>query len=87
MIIIVIIIIIPRPCQWNEKIMKHESDSDASSIRCAWYSHHRIDKGTGGLENKRTSRDHPVYNNIKTGKNIKKSPGDLRRLAVTLTPV
>ena len=38
--------------------------------------------GTGGLVNKRKSGDHP---NI--GQNTEKSPGDLRKLAVTQTPV
>ena len=43
-------------------------------------------KGTGRLENKRTSGDHPDYSIIKTGQNNEKSPRDLRRLAVTQTP-
>ena len=36
-----------------------------------------------GLGNKRTSRDHPNYNINKIGQHTEKSPGDLRRLAVT----
>ena len=47
----------------------------------------RIDKGTRGLGNKRTSGDHPNDSIIKIGQNAEKSPGDLRRLAVTQTPV
>ena len=39
-------------------------------------------KGTGGPGNKRTSGDHPNYSIIE---NTEKSPGDLRRLAVTQT--
>ena len=35
----------------------------------------------------RTSRDHPDNRIIKINQNTKKSPGDLRRLAVTQTPV
>ena len=31
--------------------------------------------------------DHPNYYIIENGQNTKKSPGDLRRLAVTQTPV
>ena len=46
----------------------------------------RFDTGTGGLENKRTREDHPNYN-IKVGQNTEKSQGDLRRLAVTQTPM
>ena len=33
------------------------------------------------------SGDHPNYNIIENGQNTEKSPGDLRRLAVTQTPV
>ena len=43
--------------------------------------------GIGGLGNKRTSGDHSNFSIIEIGQNTKKSPGDLRRLAVTLTPV
>ena len=35
----------------------------------------------------RTSGDHPNDSIIENGQNTKKSPGDLRRLAVTQTPV
>ena len=41
----------------------------------SWYSHQRIYKGTRGL------------GNTWTGQNTKKSLGDLRRLAITQTPV
>ena len=44
-------------------------------------------KGTGGLGNKRLSGDHPNYNINRIGQNTEKSPGDLRRLAITQTPV
>ena len=47
----------------------------------------RIIKGTGRLGNKRTSRDHPNYSIIENGQNTEKSPGNLRRLVVTQTPV
>ena len=36
---------------------------------------------------RRTSEDHPNDSIIENGQNTKKSPGDLRRLAVTQTPV
>ena len=42
-----------------------------------------IVKGTGGLINMKTRGDHPVYSFIKICQNTEKSPGDLRRLAVT----
>ena len=40
---------------------------------------------TGELGNKRTSIDHPDYSIVEVGQNTEKSPGDLRRLAVTQT--
>ena len=40
-----------------------------------------------GLGSWRTSGDHPNNNIIEDGQNTEKSPGDLRRLAVTQTPV
>ena len=49
-------------------------------------SHQRIGTWTGGLGNKRTSRDHPNYSIVEIGQNTEKSPGDLTRLAVTQTP-
>ena len=45
------------------------------------------DKRTGGLGNKRTSGDHPNYCIIEIAQNTEKSPRDLKRLAVTQTPV
>ena len=47
----------------------------------------RIIKGTGGLGGWRMSRDHPNYSMIENGRNTEKSPGDLRRPAVTQTLV
>ena len=38
---------------------------------------------TGGLGNKRTSRDRPNDSIIESGQNTEKSPRDLRRSAVT----
>ena len=42
--------------------------------------------GTGGLGSWRTSGDYPNYSITENGQNTEKSPGDLRRLAVTQTP-
>ncbi len=47
----------------------------------------RLVQGLGGLGNKKTKRDHPNYCIIKIGQNNEKSPEDLRKLAVTQTPV
>ena len=41
---------------------------------------------TAGLGNKRTSGNPPNYNIIENGQNTEKSPGDLRRHAVTQIP-
>ena len=54
---------------------------------CFWYSHKKIIIGTGWLERGRTSGDHPNGNIIENDQNTEKSPGDLRRLAVTQTSV
>ena len=54
---------------------------------CSRYSQQRIIKRTGNLRNKRMSGDYPNYNIIKMGQNTEKKPGDVKRLAVTQTPV
>ena len=70
-----------------KKTVEHESDVYTNYNWCSWYSHLRIIKGAGGLENKRTSGDHPNYSIIKIGRYTEKSPGDFRTLAVTQTSV
>ena len=47
----------------------------------------RIATGTGGLGNEKTSGHYPNYSKFVIGQNTEKSPEDLRRLAVTLTPM
>ncbi len=44
-------------------------------------------RGVVRVGNGRTSRDHSDKSIVKIGQNTEKSPGDLRRLAVTQTPV
>ena len=68
-----------------KKTVEHESDVYTYCNWCSWYSHQRISTRTGGLRNKRTSGDRPSI--IEIGHNTEKSPGDLRRLAVTQTSV
>ena len=46
-----------------------------------------ITKGTGCLGSLPTSGDHPNDSIIENGQNPEKTPGDLRRFAVTQTPV
>ena len=67
--------------------MEHESVGDINCNWCTPYSHQRIGLGTVGLENKSTSRDHPNDCIVEIVQNTKKSPGDLRRFAVTQNPV
>ena len=45
------------------------------------------DTGTGIVGNKKTNVEHPNYSIIGIGQNTKKSPGNLRRLAVTQNPM
>ena len=47
----------------------------------------RIIKGTGGLGSWQTSGDHPNDSIIENSQNPETSPRDLRRFAVTQTPV
>ena len=67
--------------------LERESDNYTNRDWCFWYSHQKIDKGTGGLGGWRTSGDHPNYNFIENGENTEKSLGDLRRLGVTRAPI
>ncbi len=67
-----------------EKTIEHKGDD--YTIR-DWYSNEWIIKRTGELGGWRTSGDHPNYSIVENGQNTEKSPGDLRRLVVTQTPV
>ena len=66
--------------------MEHEGGSDTN---CNWrprYDYQKTGTGTGRFGNKRMSGDHPNYSIVEIGQSMKK-PGDLRRFAVTQTPV
>ena len=67
--------------------MEHESDDCTNCDWCFWHCNERIIKGPEGLGSWRTSGDHPNDSIIKDGQNPEKSPGDLRRFAVTQTPL
>ena len=54
---------------------------------CFWHNNKRIIKRPGGLGSWRTGRDYSNDSITENGHNTKKSPEDLRRLAVTQTPV
>ena len=47
----------------------------------------RLGKRAGRVGNRKMSGDHPNYSIVKIGLNTQKTPGDLRRLAVTQTAV
>ena len=64
--------------------MEHEGDGDSNFNWHDWNNLRRIGSGTKRLGNKKTSRDNKI---IKIGQNTEKSLDDLRRLAVTQTPV
>ena len=72
----------------KKKTMEYDGDSDTN---CYWWTRNnpqRLGKETGRVGNRGTSRYHPNHTSIvKISQNIEKSPGDLRRLAVTQTPV
>ena len=67
--------------------MEHETDSDTNCSWCTWNNPRTIGKGTGRLRNKKTNKHHPDHSIAKIGQNTEKSPGDLRKIAVTQTPV
>ena len=67
--------------------LKKTKEHDTKCNWCSWYSHLRIGTRTGRFGNKRTSGDHPNHSILKIGLNNNKSPGDLRRLVITKTPV
>ena len=62
--------------------MEHESNGYTNYNWHARYSYQRISTGTGGLENKKTSRDHLNYSIVDIDQNSKKSSRELRRLAI-----
>ena len=67
--------------------MEHEGDSNTNCNWCSWNDPQRLSKRGGGAGNRRMSRDNPNYSVVEVGQNTEKSPGDLRRLTVTQTPV
>ena len=71
----------------NRKKLEHESDNYTNCDWYFWYTHQRIIKEIGELENKTTWGDYPNYYIIENWETTEKSPGDLRRLAVTQSPV
>ena len=69
------------------KDLEHEGDGNANCNWCARNNLQMTGKGIRILGNKRKSEDHPNRSIIKINQNTKKSPGNLKRLAVTQTPM
>ena len=67
--------------------MDHESAGDTNFNWCTQHSHQRIGTGTGGYGNKKTNGDHPNNSFVEIGQNTEKNLANLRRLAVTQTPM
>ena len=71
----------------NCKTVKQESDDCTSCNLCSWYIHPKIGTKTWGFEHNGVGRDSPNHGIVEIGQNAEKSPGDLRRLSVTQTPL
>ena len=67
--------------------MEHAGDNYTNCNWSVWSSNLRITEGTGVLGSSQTGGDHPNDSITENGENTEKSPGDLRRLGVTQTPV
>ena len=67
--------------------MEYEGDYDTYCNWCTGNDPQRLGIGAGRVRNQSTSRDHPNYSIVEIGQNTEKSIGELRRLAVTQTPV
>ena len=67
--------------------MEHESDVDVNCNWCARNNPQMLSKEIRRLKNQRTTRDHSEYGIIKLSQNTEKSPGHLRKLAVSQTPI
>ena len=67
--------------------MEQKSDGNDSCNWCTWDNPQRLGKKDGRFKKRRTSGHHPDYSIVKIDQNTVKSPGDLRRLAISQTPV
>ena len=70
------------------KTMKENSTNKSENVQeqCTWNGPQRLGKNIKRTGYQRKNWDHPDHS-VKISKNTQKCPGDLRRLAVTLTPV
>ena len=65
--------------------MEHEDDGDTNCKWRVWNNPQKIDKETGRLVNRKTTRDRPNDSIFQIRQNTERSPGELRRLAITQT--
>ena len=71
----------------KKKPVEYESDNYTIYNWCSGYSHQMIGTRTGALSNNGMGGDCRNYSIVEIGQNTEKSPGDLRRLTVSQTPV
>ena len=67
--------------------MEHAGDNYTNCNWCVLNSNYRITIGTRILGSRRTSGNYPNNSIIENGQYTEKSPWDLRKLAVTQSPV
>ena len=65
--------------------MEHESDADTNYDWWGWNDPQIFCKEAGRVGDRRTSSDIPNYSIVKVGTNSEKSPGDMRKVAVSRT--
>ena len=70
-----------------EKAVDYESDDCTNGDLCFWDNNKRIIKRPGRLGIWRTGRDYANDSIAENGQNPETSPGDLRRLTATQTPM
>ena len=58
-----------------------------TNCKCACSGPQRLAKEIGRVGNQRKNRDHPNHSIVEIGHNTENSPGDVRKLAVSQTPV
>ena len=66
----------------TKRTMEHEGNGDAASNWHTWNGPERLTIAAERVGNRKTNQDYLKYSITKIGQNTK-SPGDLRRLAVT----
>ena len=76
-----------RPCKRTKTVMEHGGDGDTDCIWCTWNDPQLLGNEAGRVGNRWTSRDYPIHCIAKNVQDTEKSPGNLRRLVITQTPL